>query len=165
MNEAGTYTLKPATRMNAHKYTGGSQEIIRTSTVYLDDNVMNTNNYPYGDSFNTAQLAGSTFAPFTSKYNRTSADRSYGNDDSVFITVDMDIVDTMNTAERAITEVNGVYTGVQNVEIEIDHDANAEEAEIYTVYNKDHYIIGAVTVGEGKGGNATVAYVLSGAKI
>ena len=164
VNEAGTYTLKPATRMNAHKYTGGSQEIIRTSTVYLDDNVMNTNNYPYGDSFNTAQLAGSTFAPFTSKYSRTSADRSYGNDDSVFITVDMDIVDTMNTAERAITEVNGVYTGVQNVEIEIDHDANAEEAEIYTVYNKDHYIIGAVTVGEGKGGNATVAYVLSGAK-
>ena len=164
VNEAGTYTLKPATRMNAHKYTGGSQEIIRTSTVYLDDNVMNTNNYPYGDSFNNAQLAGSTFAPFTSKYNRTSADRSYGNDDSVFITVDMDIVDTMNTAERAITEVNGVYTGVQNVEIEIDHDANAEEAEIYTVYNKDHYIIGAVTVGEGKGGNATVAYVLSGAK-
>ena len=164
VNEAGTYTLKPATRMNAHKYTGGSQEIIRTSTVYLDDNVMNTNNYPYGDSFNTTQLAGSTFAPFTSKYNRTSADRSYGNDDSVFITVDMDIVDTMNTAERAITEVNGVYTGVQNVEIEIDHDANAEEAEIYTVYNKDHYIIGAVTVGEGKGGNATVAYVLSGAK-
>ena len=164
VNEAGTYTLKPATRMNAHKYTGGTQEIIRTSTVYLDDNVMNTNNYPYGDSFNTAQLAGSTFAPFTSKYNRTSADRSYGNDDSVFITVDMDIVDTMNTAERAITEVNGVYTGVQNVEIEIDHDANAEEAEIYTVYNKDHYIIGAVTVGEGKGGNATVAYVLSGAK-
>ena len=164
VNEAGTYTLKPATRMNAHKYTGGSQEIIRTSTVYLDDNVMNTNNYPYGDSFNTAQLTGSTFAPFTSKYNRTSADRSYGNDDSVFITVDMDIVDTMNTAERAITEVNGVYTGVQNVEIEIDHDANAEEAEIYTVYNKDHYIIGAVTVGEGKGGNATVAYVLSGAK-
>lgn len=164
VNEAGTYTLKPATRMNAHKYTGGSQEIIRTSTVYLDDNVMNTNNYPYGNSFNAAQLAGSTFAPFTSKYNRTSADRSYGNDDSVFITVDMDIVDTMNTAERAITEVNGVYTGVQNVEIEIDHDANAEEAEIYTVYNKDHYIIGAVTVGEGKGGNATVAYVLSGAK-
>ena len=164
VNEAGTYTLKPATRMNAHKYTGGSQEIIRTSTVYLDDNVMNTNNYPYGDSFNTAQLAGSTFAPFASKYNRTSADRSYGNDDSVFITVDMDIVDTMNTAERAITEVNGVYTGVQNVEIEIDHDADAEEAEIYTVYNKDHYIIGAVTVGEGKGGNATVAYVLSGAK-
>jgi len=164
VNEAGTYTLKPATRMNAHKYTGGTQEIIRTSTVYLDDNVMTTSNYPYGDNFNTVQLAGATLAPFTSKYNRTSADRSYGNDDSVFITVDMDIVDTMNTAERAITEVNGVYTGVQNVEIEIDHDANAEEAEIYTVYNKDHYIIGAVTVGEGKGGNATVAYVLSGAK-
>ncbi len=170
VNEAGTYTLKPATRMNAHKYTGGTQEIIRTSTVYLDDNVMNTNNYPYGASYNTAVLGTGTSAgpvdgqPFASKYNRTSADRSYGNDDSVFITVDMDIVDTMNTAERAITEVNGVYTGVQNVEIEIDHDANAEEAEIYTVYNKDHYIIGAVTVGEGKGGNATVAYVLSGAK-
>lgn len=170
VNEAGTYTLKPATRMNAHKYTGGTQEIIRTSTVYLDDNVMTTTNYPYGASYNTAVLGTGTSAgpvggqPFASKYNRTSADRSYGNDDSVFITVDMDIVDTMNTAERAITEVNGVYTGVQNVEIEIDHDANAEEAEIYTVYNKDHYIIGAVTVGEGKGGNATVAYVLSGAK-
>ena len=163
VNEAGTYTLKPATRMNAHKYTGGAQEIIRTSTVYLDDNVMTKSNYPYGGSYNAAPLSGAG-APFNAVYNRTPADRSYGNDDSVFITVDMDIVDTMNTAERAITEVNGVYTGVQNVEIEIDHDADAEEAEIYTVYNKDHYIIGAVTVGEGKGGNATVAYILSGAK-
>ena len=170
VNEAGTYTLKPATRMNAHKYAGGTQEIIRTSTVYLDDNVLTNVNYPYGDPIaHTKSTYGNppstvTDAPFANVYHTNSGDRSYGNDDSVFITVDMDIVDTMNTSERAITEVNGVYTGVQNVEIEIDHDANAEEAEIYTVYNKDHYIIGAVTVGEGKGGNATVAYVLSGAK-
>ena len=127
-------------------------------------------NYPYGDPIaHTKSTYGNpptivTDALFANVYHTNSGDRSYGNDDSVFITVDMDIVDTMNTSERAITEVNGVYTGVQNVEIEIDHDANAEEAEIYTVYNKDHYIIGAVTVGEGKGANATVAYVLSGAK-
>lgn len=170
VNESGTYTLKPATRMNAHKYTTGTQEIIRTSTVYLDDNVLTDVNYPYGDPIaHTKSTYGNppsvvTDAPFKDVYHTISGDRSYGNDDSVFITVDMDIVDTMNTKERAITEVNGVYTGVQNVEIEIDHDANAEEAEIYTVYNKDHYIIGAVTVGEGKGANATVAYVLSGAK-
>lgn len=166
VNEAGTYTLKPATRMNAHKYPAGlaSPEIIRTSNVYLDDNVMTTLNYPYGDPLTHGKVSGTPGAPFNAVYHATSADRSYGNDDSVFITVDMDIVDTMNTAKKAITEVNGVYTGVQNVEIEIDHDALAEEAEIYTVYNKDHYIIGAVTVGEGKGANATLAYVLSGAK-
>ena len=174
-NESGVYTLKPATRMNAHKYAAGVQEVIKTANVYLDDNVMNVAHYPYGESAggvyssvlsNTGRgsnipVAGNVLF---NKYATTNGERSYGNDDSVFITVDMDVVDTMSSYARAITEVNGVYTGVQNVEIEINHDANAEEAEIYTVYDSNHYIIGAVTVGEGKGGNASVAYILSAAK-
>lgn len=169
VNEAGTYTLKPATRMNAHKYA--SEETIRTASVYVDDNVAVAGvTYPYGDNYGASPLTNrqtgrpASDAIFGSTYfYGASRARSYGNDESVFITVDMDEVDTMHQ-ERAITEVNGVYTGVQNVEIEIDRDADAEEAEIYTVYNSDHYIIGAVTVGEGKGGNATIAYILSGAK-
>ena len=75
----------------------------------------------------------------------------------MFITVEMDKVDTSNVA---ITDVNGVYTGVQNVDLEIDtsvetiegdkhYDGASEaviEAQVYTVYDKDNYIIGAVAV-------------------
>ena len=75
--------------------------------------------------------------------------RVYGEDDSVFITVEMDKVDTSNVA---ITDVNGVYTGVQNVDLEIDtsvetiegdkhYDGASKaviEAQVYTVYDKDN---------------------------
>ena len=38
----------------------------------------------------------------------------------MFLTVDLDVVDTTNGIQKAITEVTGVYTGVQNVDIDID---------------------------------------------
>ena len=87
----------------------------------------------------------------------------------------MDKVDTSNVA---ITDVNGVYTGVQNVDLEIDtsvetiegdkhYDGASKaviEAQVYTVYDKDNYIIGAVAVADATGSVANYAYILSGAK-
>jgi len=87
----------------------------------------------------------------------------------VFLTVDTDEVDTttnrpVGQKALAITEVTGMYTGVQNSEIEIEYTSPLEEAQVYIVYNSDNYIVGAVIDGEGDGGTGTIAYVTSGPK-
>ena len=87
--------------------------------------------------------------------------RVYGEDATVFLTVDTGKVD--DGTKDAITEVSGVYTGVQSVEIEVDLAA-AVKPHIYTVYDSDHYVIGAVVLGESIGSNQNLAYILSGAK-
>ena len=117
-----------------------------TATDYTVDTTINTSNLNVRDN----KLDAGT--------------RVYGEDASVFLTVDLDEVDTTLPVKKAITEVTGVYTGVQEVEIEIDHGTNIEEAEVYTVYDSDYFIIGAVVVGEAQGNNANIAYLIDGAK-
>ena len=138
VDQNGVYTLKPAVRMTATDYN--SEATVNTSNLRVNDNVLAAN-------------------------QRSSV---YGEDASVYLTVDLDEVDTTldqpNKTKRAITEVTGVYTGVQEVEIEIDPGTDIEEAEIYTVYDSDFYIVGAVVVGEARGNNANIAYLIDGAK-
>ena len=138
VDQNGVYTLKPAVRMTATDYN--SEATVNTSNLRVNDNVLAAN-------------------------QRSSV---YGEDASVYLTVDLDEVDTTldqpNNTKRAITEVTGVYTGVQEVEIEIDPGTDIEEAEIYTVYDSDFYIVGAVVVGEARGNNANIAYLIDGAK-
>ena len=134
--EAGVYTLKPCARM--------------TATDYTVDTTLNTANLRVSDNVESANKAN-----------------VYGEDATVFLTVDLDEVDTtlpLPTTKRAITEVTGVYTGVQEVDLEIDPGTEIEEAEVYTVYDSDYFIIGAIVVGEGKGTAANIAYILDGAK-
>ena len=146
----GVYTLKPCARMTATTYPApaSGEEILRTDRL----NVVNSK-----------QLA----AGYKGLTNGTglNATRVYGEDETSFITVELDDVDTSSGA-RAITEVTGVYTGVQNVEIEINTtDAEAlTEGQVYTVYDSDYFVIGAVVVGEARGANANYAYILSRAK-
>ena len=141
--------------------------------------------------------------------------RAYGEDDSVFITVDVDEVSaklgTGLDATKAITDVNGVYTGVQDVDIVTEtsdrvvgkyypnntdqgstvaaaatkandawhstNDKNGHFVEVpdktdysyvgenaYAVFDKDHFIIGAIILGEAEGNNATKAYILDPVK-
>ena len=122
--------------------------VTMTATYYGADKELNTSNVNV-----QANLAGDTT-------------RVYGEDDSTFITVDTDMVDTTNGRKLAITDVTGVYTGVQNVDLEIDVDTfpYGVEGHIYTVYDKDHYIIGAVALADATGSTANYAYILSGAK-
>ena len=168
VNEAGVYTLKP-TRMTATLYAdrvdtdrdgdydGFDEEIINTANVNVRNNVSNANT------------------------------RVYGEDASVYITVDTDIVDTRLDREVAITDVDGLYTGVQNVELEIDTsnmtifgqeaykdgfdpadpydtdkdgDGSIIEAQVYTVYDKDNYVIGAIVLGD-VSGSGDYAYITS----
>ena len=130
----GTYTLKPAVRM--------------TTTVYNDtakEDVIRTDNLSIvGDSKND--------------------NRVYGEDATVFVTVDLDAVSAGSSA-KVITDVDGVYTGVQNVDIEIDKDTAAVAlGQVFTVYDSDYYVIGAVVIGEATGSAQNLAYILSGAK-
>lgn len=94
------------------------------------------------------------------------SNRVYGEDETVFLTVDLDVVDTTNGIQKAITEVTGVYTGVQNVDIDIDvTDTQAvQQGQVFTVYDSDWYVIGAVVIGEARGSTANYAYITSSAK-
>ena len=168
-NADGVYTLKPATRMVVHKYT--AETTIKTDNLYVDDNVLRTTDAPYKDLGWTAGPPSGPTGLYSSpaNYAATSTERVYGNDDSVFLTVDTDEVDTttnrpVGQKALAITEVTGMYTGVQNSEIEIEYTSPLEEAQVYIVYNSDNYIVGAVIDGEGDGGTGTIAYVTSGPK-
>ena len=145
VNESGVYTLKPTT-MTATNYNDvvGSDvaATIKTSNVSIQGNM----NQDFGTAGNKAA-------------------RVYGEDESVYLTVSKDVVDTSNNQAKAITEVTGVYTGVQNVTLDVyDEVAAGNDCSVYTVYDEDYYIIGAIVLGEAQGSKANIAYVLSKAK-
>ena len=91
-------------------------------------------------------------------------DRAYGNDDSIYITVDVGAVS--NNTKDVITEVTGTYTGVQDVDIEMmaPGSTGAITNNVYTVYDSDNYIIGSIVLGEAQGSSKNYAYVLSDEK-
>ncbi|MBM6852527.1 hypothetical protein H9X91_13960, partial [Oscillibacter valericigenes] len=142
VNESGVYTLKPAIRSFSTAVT--EETTIDCSNVRLEGRGA------IGDK--------------DSGYENGNV-RAYGEDASIFITVEQDDVDTMDNAP--ITDVTGTYTGVQDVELIIDPDAvSANEGgttkwAVHTVYDKDNYIIASIVVGEAKGSVANYAYVLS----
>ena len=127
------YTLKP-TDMTATKYEE-ADATIDTANVSVKDNV------------------------------KDAGTRVYGEDESVYITVDTDVVDTTGEKKIAVTDVDGMYTGVQSVDLEIDpiSKKNEVEAQVYTVYDKDNYVIGAVVLGEASG-KGNYAYIVSAEK-
>jgi len=89
--------------------------------------------------------------------------RGYGNDDSVYITVEPGDVDESKLAgaDKAITDVTGVYTGVQNVDIEITEKTNGNlVGDIYTVIDDDQYIVASIVLGEAQGSVENYAYIL-----
>ena len=156
VDDAGVYTLKPVKQQSATAVAdipgsvtanGVTTGTIDCSRVYLPDT-----------------------------YRSTTQDYSYGDDNSVYIVVSQDAVDTTN--DKAITEVDGVYTGVQDVKIEIDSSKiNSDAATdlgatpsktyhvdpIYTVYDGDGYVIASIVLGEAQGATKNYAYILSGA--
>jgi hypothetical protein len=95
----------------------------------------------------------------------SASKRAYGNDDSVYITVDTGAVD-LNTA-KGITKVTGTYTGVQNVDLKVYNTTDnklTNDPAIMAVYDKDLYIIGAIVVGEDANSTDNYAYVLDDAQ-
>ncbi len=136
-NEAGVYTLKPCVDKYgvAMMLASKTQEtgVEETDTLKLHcsslrlDSVVDTY---YTDSTHHVDV-GDLLQGETMQYTRgTSAGdgspildsyRAYGEDASVFITVDVEevsaVAGTNLRITRAITDVNGVYTGIQDVDI------------------------------------------------
>lgn len=144
VNESGVYTLKPAIRSFSTAVT--EETTIDCSNVRLEGRGA------IGDK--------------DSGYENGNV-RAYGEDASIFITVEQDDVDTMDNAP--ITDVTGTYTGVQSVDLEIENtksivDGLEDKAQIYTVYDDDNYIIGAIVVGDATGSTANIVYTLGTAK-
>ena len=96
--------------------------------------------------------------------------RAYGNDDSVYLTMEIGKVsDNQNSAAAMIglTKVIGTYTGVQDVDLKVSDttDNTLENTPgIIAVFDEDLYIIGAVVVGDDNSSSNSYIYVLSGAK-
>ena len=146
VTENGVYTLKPV---------GDGERMIVTNLA--DGTVINCSNVRLDDMYG---------------WNG----RAYGNDNSVYITAEAGSVDNSanyGAAKDAITEVEGLYTGVQNVDIEMTAAARGDvtddavtpaAANVYTVFDSDRYIIGSIVLGEAQGSTANYAYILSGAK-
>ena len=115
-------------------------ETVGNNTVYTLEPVANWMDVQYADDdeINSASVR------LDSTIGSLGLTRAYGNDDSVFITVDTDYVS--GSTHAAISEINGVYTGVQDVDIKI------------TPYTDDDYNLIATNkgVGQDAAGNWTV---------
>ena len=92
----------------------------------------------------------------------------YGNDDTVYLNVELgeNIEDRGGKFVRIIDDVESVSVGTKNVDIDVtnvlpDGKYAAPAAEIYTLYNKDGYIIAVVTIGENNGISSSYAYITS----
>ena len=153
------YTLSPATRMFTTEANHLAPKTIQCNNVVLDRTNKDTNDT--NGKHPVIATDGSV--------------RAYGNDDSVYIVASLDKVSNSNN--DVITGVDGVYTGVQSVEIELECqtsmgliriDGNAADQtdlydNTYTLYDKDNYIIASVVIGDAKGTSANYAYILTAA--
>ena len=147
VTESGVYTLKPveSDRMLVTDYDeivdADDEKVINCSNVWVADNAADTAD----DGTNLT----------------TSGTRGYGNDDSVYITVEAGDVDEQVKDNDAITDVTGVYTGVQDVDIVMDLASKANVPNyVYTLVDDDQYIIGSVVLGEAQGSVENYAVIL-----
>ena len=161
----GVYTLSPAYRMitTTAETMSTTDEVIKCNSVVLDRMDGNTTKETHGHH-PTIAVDGNV--------------RVYGNDNSVFLVAEVDNTD----AGYAISGVEGIYTGVQNVEIDlytgnstsevdatdeviiVDGDKTILYDNTYTLYDKNNYIIASVVLGETKGSSANYVYTLTAAK-
>ncbi len=181
VDAAGEYTLTPATRMF-------TTEVLDNPTVTTDDTVIKCDSVRIDEY--AADMSENGAAAGRGNGTVTRGNRAYGNDNSVFIVVEAD-ESADNSTPHVISDVAGVYTGVQNVEIEVfgksarasqkgNDNANDDDKtyikdasdgtkdtalydSIYTLYNKDNYIIASIILGEAKGSDANYAYILTAA--
>ena len=128
----------------------------------------------YAQDVSAHHDAGETTKTINKKYvslNSSNTGYVYGNDDSVYINVELKNVvvhDESNggPSRQIIDDVESITTGVKNANLVMENLANengyrAPAAEIYTLYNDDGYVIAAVTIGENDGASSSYAYITS----
>ena len=111
------------------------------------------------------------------KHNSTTdgvKDRVYGNDETVYLTVSIDDIETKKDRfDVVIDDVDSVAVGIDNVDIQPWDEATVRDdyknltaestvsSGIYTLYDEDGYIIAMVVVGEDNGNSDSLVYVHS----
>jgi hypothetical protein len=96
--------------------------------------------------------------------------RAYGNDDSVYLTMEINEVSKNeggSDAQLGLTKVTGTYTGVQDVDLKVYNQTDNtlhNNSGIIAVFDEDLYIIGAVVVGEDNSSSDSYIYILDKAK-
>ena len=164
LNTWCTYTVN-----NDNVYTLKEVAVSTTKNVIDDDT----------DVAQYAQDVGSKGATIDKKHVSLKAANNnsyvYGNDDTVYLNVELknvEVEDTNNGEYRQIVDdVESVTTGVKNVNLVMENLKDytdkagdkyiAPDAEIYTLYNDDGYVIAAVTIGENEGTSSNYVYVTS----
>ena len=128
----------------------------------------------YAQDVSAHHDAGETTKTINKKYvslNSSNTGYVYGNDDSVYINVELKNVvvdDNSNggASRQIIDDVESITTGVKNANLVMENlvannGFRAPAAEIYTLYNDDGYVIAAVTIGENDGASSSYAYITS----
>ena len=101
--------------------------------------------------------------------DKTGGGYVVGNDDSVYINVDLETIDIDDgVTAKIIDDVDSVTTGVKNVNVEITNKSTGSSSkdyvptyEIFTLYDDNNYIIACITMGEDQGTSSDYAYVTS----
>ena len=128
----GVYTLTPVDGYTRDINANVAERTVNCSNIYLTHNI---------DAGSPAVTDGDY-----------GTGRSYGEDESIYITVEDDDMDT----GKGISEVTGLYTGVQNVNLVIPNGK-----WIHAVW-EDNYIVAAIVFGDAEGIVDNYAFITSG---
>ena len=163
-------------------YTVNSNNVYTLEEVAVSGNTSAIDKDKDIDVAQYAQDAGKGVSIDKGHVSLKAADRTsyvYGNDDTVYLNVELDNIQVKDdgptnnvkeTYRQIIDDVESVTTGVKNVNLTIEDLKDepvdkvtylAPEAEIYTLYNDDGYVIAAVTIGENEGTSSNYVYVTS----
>ena len=152
------YNAKPTAAAGYGKWAGTTSTGINLWYTYSVDND-NVYTLAPPSNWTIETSTGKTIQTDNLALNPTAGTgRAFGNEDSIYITVEDNTPNAMNPSGYVIDEVTGLYTGVQSVKMTV-----AANDWIAAVYDKDNYIIAAVVLGEAEGAVDNYAYILSGA--
>ena len=97
---------------------------------------------------------------------------AYGNDESVYINVEVEDHAVGTESYIIIDDVDTVTTGIENTDLRAYTDSEVKNggkyyadhisSGVYTLYDDDAYVIAAIVVGEDMGSTTDYAYVTSG---
>ena len=125
----GVYTLTPVDGYTKDINETGKEREVDSSKVYLS---------------------------YQNTVGKFGTGNSHGEDASIYITVTNGTVDNMAAGDDPITEVTGVYTGAQDVNLIVP-----QNNWIHAVW-KDNYIVAAIVYGEAEGSVNNYAYIREG---
>ena len=99
--------------------------------------------------------------------------RVYGNDDTIYINVELTAIDDARvTPDKVwiVDDVESVTVGSKNVNLTVKDSADLfktpvgyqyPDNEIYPLFDKDNYVIAVVTIAENEGNTSNYAYITS----